>query len=399
MVLNAGKAIRHLWCEYEDAKIRATKPAANVPVRRTEQPYATGSAIVVEHDAARLDFDGNGYRLTMRRILRNTGTDPITRYLIRISVDRYPGEPERSNAHCRAHPLTWDELAITAVCRGEDMRWQTKHDRDAFEEIWLLFENEHGRCGVQAHPRGRSPVCVKFPVALALAQLVPALPTGPGWWYEIKLDGHRTVLWRLADTVRLQTRAGRDVTASWMDLALPRMDLPPGVVLDGEAVIVEGGRISYRAVQSRAASTPDRARALSETRPALFIVGDVLALPTGEVRGRSYAGRRAMLLEVRAGLPSPSPTQAVSATDDLGVAQSWSESFVDWGVEGVVAKLGTSPRRAGPSSAVAEARGGDGGRVPCHRGPYGSGGVAPGLRVEVLVGTTRHAVVTVTGLR
>ncbi len=27
----------------------------------------------------------------MRRLLRNTGSEPITRYLIRISVDRYPG--------------------------------------------------------------------------------------------------------------------------------------------------------------------------------------------------------------------------------------------------------------------------------------------------------------------
>ncbi|MFE6779064.1 XRE family transcriptional regulator [Streptomyces sp. NPDC057702] len=113
--------------------------------RRAEQPYATGSAIVVEHDAARLDYDGSHYRLTMRRLLRNTGSEPISRYLIRISVDRYPGEPERSNAHYREHPLTWDELALTATCRGEAMRWQAKHDRDAFKEVWLAFENSEGR--------------------------------------------------------------------------------------------------------------------------------------------------------------------------------------------------------------------------------------------------------------
>lgn len=46
------------------------------------------------------------YRLTMRRLLRNTSTDPVTRNLVRISVDRYPGNPERSNARYRAHPLT-----------------------------------------------------------------------------------------------------------------------------------------------------------------------------------------------------------------------------------------------------------------------------------------------------
>ncbi|MYR04547.1 helix-turn-helix domain-containing protein [Streptomyces sp. SID6137] len=143
--LNAGKAIWKRWLDYEAAKAR-TAPAPPTPApRRAEQPYATGSAIVVEHDAARLDYDGSLYRLTMRRLLRNTGSEPITRYLIRISVDRYPGEPERSNAHYREHPLTWDELALTATCGGEAMHWQTKHDRDAFKEVWLLFDNEQGR--------------------------------------------------------------------------------------------------------------------------------------------------------------------------------------------------------------------------------------------------------------
>ncbi|MCY0932336.1 hypothetical protein OTB20_40550 [Streptomyces sp. H27-H1] len=81
----------------------------------------------------------------MRRRLRNTGSEPITRYLIGSSVDRYPGESERSNTHYRVHSLTWDELALTATCRGEAMRWEAKHDRDAFKEIWLVFENAQGR--------------------------------------------------------------------------------------------------------------------------------------------------------------------------------------------------------------------------------------------------------------
>ncbi|MFF7095233.1 multiprotein-bridging factor 1 family protein [Streptomyces rubradiris] len=147
--LNAGKAIWRRWCDYERTKARETRlrrPSPTPPApRRTEQPYATGSALVVEHDAASLRYDGRSYRLTMRRLLRNTGSEPVTRYLIRISVDRYPGDPERSNAHYRAHPLTWDELALTATCRDETMRWQAKHDRDAFKEVWLLFDNEHGR--------------------------------------------------------------------------------------------------------------------------------------------------------------------------------------------------------------------------------------------------------------
>lgn len=44
-----------------------------------------------------------------------------------------------------AQPLTWEELALSAMRRGETMRWETKHDRDAFKEVWLLFNNDQGR--------------------------------------------------------------------------------------------------------------------------------------------------------------------------------------------------------------------------------------------------------------
>jgi hypothetical protein len=81
----------------------------------------------------------------MRWRLFNAGSDPVTRYLVRISVDRYPGEPARSNAHHRAHPLTWDQLALSASCDGEAMAWRAQHDRDSFKEVWLCFANERGR--------------------------------------------------------------------------------------------------------------------------------------------------------------------------------------------------------------------------------------------------------------
>ncbi|MCX4615607.1 MULTISPECIES: hypothetical protein [Streptomyces] len=44
--------------------------------------------------------------------------------------------------------------------------------------------------------------------------------------------------------------------------------LPPTTVLDGEAVIYANGKIDFEAAQSRAASTPARARRLAEDLPA-----------------------------------------------------------------------------------------------------------------------------------
>ena len=80
----------------------------------------------------------------------NAGTEPVTRYLARVAVDRYPNDPGRSNRHHREHPLTFAELRLQA--RRDDgggdpepMHWRAKHDRDAFKEIWLLFENGERR--------------------------------------------------------------------------------------------------------------------------------------------------------------------------------------------------------------------------------------------------------------
>ncbi|WP_280387729.1 helix-turn-helix domain-containing protein [Nocardia wallacei] len=141
--LNTGHAIWKRWRDYETAKAHIPRPIAPSPA--PPAPGYAGTELVVEHDAARLDYDGTAYRLTMRRLLRNTGTEPVTRYLIRISVNRYPDEPERSKLHYRHNPLTLEELALNATCRDEPMRWEVKHDQDAFKEIWLQFENDNGR--------------------------------------------------------------------------------------------------------------------------------------------------------------------------------------------------------------------------------------------------------------
>lgn len=182
------------------------------------------------------------------------------------------------------------------------------------------------------------------PVGVALARSAPVLPTGEGWWYEPKFDGHRAIGLRDAEGCRLQSRSGRDVTAHWLDVALAGMRLRPGTWLDGELVVWNGGRLDFSAVQSRAASSPARARRLAEDLPASYAVWDCLRHPEhGDVRARPYTERRELLAEVLAGVGPP--IQAVPATDDLATALDWYSSLQPAGVEGIVAKLGSSPYR------------------------------------------------------
>ncbi|MFF2331987.1 DNA ligase, partial [Streptomyces sp. NPDC058103] len=289
----------------------------------------------------------------------------------------------------------------------------------------------------------------ELPVPLALAQAVPRLPRGAAgvWWYEPKFDGHRVVLERTAETVRLYARSGRVVTSPWMDLAVAGMQLEPGTVLDGEAVIWSGGRLDFAAVQARAASGADRSRILAGRLPASYAVWDILSHPVhGDVRGRRYTERRRLLLDILA--PVGPPIQAVPATDDYDIAMTWYESLQAQGIEGIVAKRAASTYKGGriwaktrhaetTEAAVVGFTGSpaqpralavrldDGRTVLTQRLPAALAraaaaylaGAAPGppavtatgdayttttvedLIVEVLAGTTRHQVVTATRLR
>jgi peptide deformylase len=161
-VLQSGGAIWQRFREYDE--LRATERAARQPAGATGAggvragagagrangphsdawlPPSTG--LVVEREVARLSYVEGRYRCTVRRSLYNAGAEPVTRYLIRIVVDRYPNESDRSNKHHREHPLTWDELHLIASSGGERMQWRPKTDRDAYKEAWLLFENDRGR--------------------------------------------------------------------------------------------------------------------------------------------------------------------------------------------------------------------------------------------------------------
>ncbi|MFE7357181.1 hypothetical protein ACFU8Q_29515 [Streptomyces sp. NPDC057543] len=154
------------------------------------------------------------------------------------------------------------------------------------------------------------------------------MPDSPGWWYEPKFDGYRTVLRRTEDTVFLYARSGRIVTQHWMDLAVAGMELRPGTVLDGEAVIWRDGRLDFAAAQSRAASSVTRARAPAARYPASYVCWDVLQHPDpaiGDLRSRPYTERRAYLLELLADLGPP--IQPVPATNDREVALHWYEAL------------------------------------------------------------------------
>ncbi|MEV1144247.1 peptide deformylase [Micromonospora sp. NPDC049799] len=147
-VLEASGAIWQRFREYDVLRhARTDKAHRDLPAPGQWMPPGTG--LIVEREHADLTHTDDSYRCVIRRELYNAGTEPVTRYLVRVAVDRYPNDPGRSNRHHREHPLTFAELQLQAYRMDGDerdpMHWRAKHDRDAFKEIWLLFENADRR--------------------------------------------------------------------------------------------------------------------------------------------------------------------------------------------------------------------------------------------------------------
>ncbi|MGI5178200.1 helix-turn-helix domain-containing protein [Dactylosporangium sp. CA-152071] len=101
--------------------------------------------LVVEWEDAHLSYADGVYHCSIRRALYNGIDEPITQFPIEICADRYPDDPELSNRHHHANPMTWDELRLSAACGDEPMNWRPYTDREALKEVWLLFENARGQ--------------------------------------------------------------------------------------------------------------------------------------------------------------------------------------------------------------------------------------------------------------
>jgi peptide deformylase len=143
--LHAGRAIIRRWKEMHDAVAELSSGKDKREQPDEEPPSTPGLDLVVEHEVGELILRDGMYETRVRRQVRNTGSLPVTRYLIRITADRYPGDPERSHLLYREDPITWEEISLSAACGDEPMAWRVKRDEDASKEVWLLFENEDGR--------------------------------------------------------------------------------------------------------------------------------------------------------------------------------------------------------------------------------------------------------------
>ncbi len=198
----------------------------------------------------------------------------------------------------------------------------------------------------QLVPNGRTEA-MPDKLAPMLADTGEAPFRSPDWLWEPKLDGYRVLAFIDRDGVRLRSRRGLDLTASFpalvAELAQQGVD---GMLLDGEIVALGAdGRPSFNALQNRVQLKTERERVVADREaPAVFFAFDLLHFAGLDLREAPYHARRRYLAQCL--LPS-TLVQLVHAEEDGEVLQ---EAALASGFEGVIGKRRDSRYQAGRRS-------------------------------------------------
>ena len=166
------------------------------------------------------------------------------------------------------------------------------------------------------------------------ATLVQALPEGPEWMYEVKLDGYRALILKSGGRVQIRSRNDKNLSGAYpgVDAAASRLNID-SVVLDGEIVALDAkGRPSFQALQHRAA------------HPRHSVVYYAFDVP--QLNGVDLT--RLPLDQRKAQLPGIVKESGLRISQELpGTAQQVIAAVQRLGLEGVIAKRRDSRYDAG----------------------------------------------------
>lgn len=187
------------------------------------------------------------------------------------------------------------------------------------------------------------------PYAPMEARLVDEIPAGPGWQYEPKWDGFRCLAFRDGDRVELQSKSGQPLARYFPEVVEHLRSLPTrSFVLDGEIVVPVDGRLSFDDLLQRIHPAASRIARLSQERPAVLIVFDLLVDGAGKsLVGRPLRDRRRMLETFAAkALAGRDDVRLSPATDDAKQARAWLD-MAGGTLDGIVAKRLDLPYQTG----------------------------------------------------
>jgi DNA ligase D-like protein (predicted ligase) len=132
-------------------------------------------------------------------------------------------------------------------------------------------------------------------IPLMLATLTDRRDFDAGWLLERKFDGERCVARKGNGAVRLESRTGKDLTATYPEIVAALDALGPReFLLDGEVVAFEGEQTSFSRLQQRLGTSAPSPQQIA-AYPVVYCVFDILKIDGEVVTHRPLAERRASL--------------------------------------------------------------------------------------------------------
>ena len=340
-ITDTGEAAERLT-EYRRKRDFTATPEP--PPRPGDEP---GDRFVIQkHDATRLHYD-----------LRLERGGVLVSWAVPKGLPTEPGE-KRLAVHTEDHPIEYGDFEgwipeghygageVRIFDRGtyEALEWQDdkvtfrlhgKRHHGEYHLVrtrqgWLVFLSKRSAKEQPDEPPTLAPM-------LAEAWKEPF--DDPGWRFEPKLDGIRTLAYISTAGTRLVSRTGRDQTSQYPELAnLARFVNALSAVIDGEIVAPDEGRPSFERLQQRmnlvSARDIDKAR---RQVPVVLYAFDLLWLDGRDLTGEPIEERRRVLEEV----VTPVGPMLLTAIVDGDGLQLF-EQARKHGFEGILAKkLGT----------------------------------------------------------
>lgn len=193
------------------------------------------------------------------------------------------------------------------------------------------------------------------PIEPMLAQPLPSpvLESLRDVAFEPKWDGFRCLLFRMNASVILQGRGrSRIAGEAYVDLAyaFPEIvaaaltQLPEGIVLDGEIVVIRGTRLDFASLSTRLRPRSEEGGPsiirLSTDTPASLLAFDLLAGPDSLI-SRPFNERRVALESLSRSWSAP--LLLTPSTTDPAIAALWFTKYESSGIDGLIVKpLGAS---------------------------------------------------------
>jgi bifunctional non-homologous end joining protein LigD len=335
---DAGEAQRRLERYREMRDFEATPEPPPVPA-----PGDGSTFVIQKHDATRLHYD-----------LRLERDGVLVSWAVPRGLPIETGE-RRLAVHTEDHPMEYADFEgwipeghygageVKIYDRGTYEALEWKDDKVTFrlhgqrhrgeyhlvetKQGWLVFLS---RASAHLQPQ-RPPAMTPM---LAEAGHEPF--DDPGWWFEPKLDGIRTLAYVSAEGTRLISRTGKDQTERYPELAnLARFVNALQAVIDGEIVAAdEKGRPSFGLLQQRMNLSGEREIERARRKiPVTLFAFDLLWLDDRDLTAEPVEERRRLLEEI---VTQTGPMHLSVIAEEDG--RAFFDQAKSLGLEGIVAK-------------------------------------------------------------